>query len=446
MKSKIILGAAIIALCVSCSKSNKPPAPVPLSPVPWAKTFGGTQLDELSGVLATQDGGYIMAGTTSSNDVDVSGNKGKDDIWVVKLNAARDIIWQKTFGGSMYEQANAIALTPDGGYIVAGSSTSADGDITGGNKGLSDIWVLKLNSTGGIVWQKSFGGTFQEHANKLLVTANGDCIVLGETSSSDGDVVQDPNSEWGSWDIWLLKLDGMNGNILLNKTMGGTESDIATSIISLTSGGYYIGGSTASSDGIFSGVRNGSDCFIVKLNQNLEFQEAKTFGGNQSDYANEMIATKDGGYIAIGNSNSTDIPQNPSKLSIDAYVVKLNSNGVVVWQRILGGTRPDEGFSIVQKTNGNYIMAASTRSNFTGDVPPIKGSRNLWLVELDNSGNIVGPSKTLGGEVEDKPAKVLIDADGGYVVGGSTLSTKGDIGTLRGGKTDMFLLKVFDLQ
>ena len=128
-----------------------------------------------------------MAGYTFSNDGDVSGNHGAYDYWVVKLNSSGDILWQICLGGTNVDVAYSIQQTSDGGFIVAGYTCSNEGDVSG-NHGNSDYWVVKLNSSGTIEWQKCLGGTDGDYAYSIQQTSDGGFIVAGLTGSNDGDV------------------------------------------------------------------------------------------------------------------------------------------------------------------------------------------------------------------------------------------------------------------
>ncbi len=155
--------------------------------ISWQKCFGGSKSEEAKSIQQTSDGGYIVAGYSASTNGAVTENHGDSDYWVVKLNSTGNISWQKSFGGSYHDEARSIQQTSDGGYIVAGYSESTDGDVTG-NHGDSDYWVVKLNSTGNILWQKSLGGSDDDEANSIQQTSDGGYIVAGYSQSTDGDV------------------------------------------------------------------------------------------------------------------------------------------------------------------------------------------------------------------------------------------------------------------
>ncbi|WP_294218812.1 T9SS C-terminal target domain-containing protein [uncultured Chryseobacterium sp.] len=177
--------------------------------VEWERTLGGTVNDEANSIIRTADGGYIVAGGAASNDGDVSGNHGNRDAWVIKLSNLGIIQWQKLLGGSINDLANSIIQTADGGYAAAGFTFSNDGDVSG-NHGGGDMWVVKLNTAGTIQWQKALGGTGFDRAQSIIRTSNGGYAIVGVTDSIDGNIIG-PNN--GSSDVFLLRLDAA-GNFI----------------------------------------------------------------------------------------------------------------------------------------------------------------------------------------------------------------------------------------
>ena len=229
----------------------------------WDKTYGGSSYDEAYSIQQTSDGGYIVAGSTLSNDGDITdGNNGYYDSWIIKLDGFGNKEWDKTYGGSNWDQANSIQQTFDGGYIVAGSTQSNSGDISNGNNGDVDYWILKLDESGNKVWDKTLGGSSYDFATSIRQTSDGGYIVAGSTKSSDSDITDSNN---GKSDNWILKLDE-SGNKVWDKTLGGSDSDNANSIQQTSDGGYIVAGTTFSNDGDINDGNNGSsDFWIIKL-------------------------------------------------------------------------------------------------------------------------------------------------------------------------------------
>ena len=185
MKKTIIYGFIIALLLFSATPVQAASQDVP--EVEWQKFLGGSNFEQASNIQQTADGGYIVAGETSTTDGEFSGNHGGADAWVVKLSTSGSVEWQNCLGGSGYEDANSIQQTKDGGYIVAGYTESNDGDVSGYH-GNADMWIVALDEDGEIERQKCLGGSATEFAYSVQPTADKGYIVAGFTGSSDGDV------------------------------------------------------------------------------------------------------------------------------------------------------------------------------------------------------------------------------------------------------------------
>jgi hypothetical protein len=408
--------------------------------IQWQKSLGGTAEDRAYSIQQTTDGGFVVAGYTYSNDGDVTGNHGYD-YWVVKLDTNGNIQWQKCLGGSGLEKSNSIQQTGDGGYIVAGFTNGNDGDVTG-QHGAADYWLVKLDNSGTIQWQKCLGGTSGDFATSVQQTTDGGYIVAGYTSSNDGDVT----GYHGYYDYWLVKINS-SGNIQWQKCLGGTGLDWATSVQQTTNGGYIVGGYTDSNDGDVVGNHGIFDYWVVKLYGSGNIQWQKCLGGTNEDVANSVAQTTDGGYIVAGNtkSNDGDVTGNHDTWGNydDQWVVKLDSGGIIQWQKCLGGTFGDGAWSIQQTADGGFIVAgwaASIDGDVTGNHDITGQHRDYWIVKLNSSGNIQW-QKCLGGTAEDWLTSVAHTADGGYIVGGYTSCTDGDVTGNHGGE-DFWVVKL----
>jgi hypothetical protein len=210
-------------------------------------------------VQQTSDGGYVVTGQTNSTQGDVSGNNGAIDVWVVKLSATGTIQWQKCLGGSSNDYGTSIKQTSDGGYIVGGKTDSNNGNVTG-NNGAQNVWLVKLTSTGTITWQKCYGGTGFDGANSVQPTNDGGYIFAGEASSNTIDV----SGNHGSYDFWVVKTNSV-GVITWQKCLGGSVTDIANSVQQTSDNGYVIGGRASSSNGDITNAKGLDDFWIVKL-------------------------------------------------------------------------------------------------------------------------------------------------------------------------------------
>ncbi len=379
--SSITFITILYALILFNGVNNKSHAQAPA--IQWQKCLGGPDGDVAYSIQQTNDGGFIVAGFTYSNDGDVLGFHGYNDAWIVKLNSSGDIEWQKCLGGTDHDFAYSIQQTSDGGFIVAGLTGSNDGDVSG-NHGGRDAWVVKLNSSGEIEWQKCLGGTNYDFAYSIQQTSDGGFIVASITGSNDGDV----SGNHGGSDYWVVKLNS-SGGIEWQKCLGGTNSDggifndYIYSIQQTSDGGFIMACETMSNDGDVSGNHGSYDAWVVKLNSLGDIEWQKCLGGTNRDIANSIQQTSDGGFIVAGSTSSNDGDVSGNHGYGDAWVVKLNSSGDIEWQKCIGGTNYEFANSIQQTSDGGFIVAGETLSN-NGDVSGNHGYSDAWVVKLTN--------------------------------------------------------------
>jgi hypothetical protein len=401
--------------------------------IEWQKSLGGTSYDYAYSINQTTDGGYIVAGYSSSNNGYVTGNHGNADYLVVKLSSAGAVEWQKSLGGTSFESASFVNQTTDGGYIVAGYSGSNNGDVTG-NHGVQDFWIVKLSSIGTIQWQKSLGGTQGDYGSSIVQTTDGGYIVAGYTGSNNGDVTENH----GGTDYWIVKLSS-TGVIQWQKSLGGIGRDYAYSIVQTTDGGYIVAGYTESNDGDVSGNHGDNDYWVVKLSSTGAIQWQKSLGGTSEDKAYSIIQTTDEGYIIAGHTVSNDGDVSGNRGSTDYWVVKLSSAGAIQWQKSLGATAYDAARSINQTIDGGYIVAGYSFSN-AGDVSGNHGNADYWIAKLSPTGALQW-QKSLGGTSTDIPYSINQTTDGGYIVAGYSSLNNGDI-TGNNGVQDFWIVKL----
>jgi uncharacterized delta-60 repeat protein len=343
----------------------------PMSAISFAKTYGGTGSEVAYSVQQTSDGGYILAGYKYSFGA------GGDDFFLIKTDANGNIIWAKTYGGTDYDYAYSVQQTSDGGYIVAGFTRSF-------GAGYNDIFLIKTDANGNIIWAKTYGGIYTDSATSVQQTSDGGYIVTGSTYSFGA----------GGYDIFLIKTDA-NGNIIWAKTYGGTNDDRASSVQQTSDGGYIVAGYTRSFGA------GGDDFFLIKTDANGNIQWAKTYGGTNYDVAYSVHQTSDGGYIVAGRTGSW---------AYNIFLVKTDANGNIQWAKIYGGTFNDVAYSVHQTSDGGYIVAGTTWSFGAGAV-------DIFLIKTDANGNIIW-AKTYGEIDWDKAYSVHQTSDGGYIVAG----------------------------
>lgn len=362
----------------------------------WTRTFGGTDSDLAASVWQTSDGGYVLAGFTRSSGA------GEHDVFLVKTNALGTSEWQQTFGGAHDDLAYAVQQTTDGGYIVAGVTSSF-------GVGMEDVYLVKTDAAGAEVWTRTFGGEQADGALAVRQTLDGGYIVAGTTASlSNG-----PN------DIYLIRLDGDGGPVWGKALDVQGDSDCAYAVQQTLDGGFIVAGMAERvPDGPEPGL---SDMGLIKTDASGNVEWKKMFGGDDWDIARAVEQTSDGGYIVAGVTKSFGAGE------VDGYVVRTDGAGTELWSRTYGGAANDWFFSAQETSDGGIILAGATR-----ELPDV-GITDLYLVRTDADG-VIQWWRSHGGSDNDVAYSVRQTTDGGYILGGSTRS-------YGAGEYDMYLVK-----
>ncbi len=346
--------------------------------VQWQKTLGGTAWDFGKKAIQTLDGCYAVAGITHSNDGDISGYKDNGDFWIGKLNSEGRLLWQKTIGGSDEEFLTDMICTNDGGFVLAGYTLSNDGDVAV-NYGSTDCWIVKLDSSGDIQWEKTIGGSDMDYCFSVVQTSDKGYAIAAATASTDGDFRHIKSK--GGTDFLMLKLSP-EGEIQWKKNYGGSKNDIAYSITQTKDDGFAIAGETYSDDHEDSS-RNTSDnpdLWLIKLDRTGNLQWEKVLGGTSWEYFGSLVQTNDLGFLICGVTASNDGDILVNQGDSDGWVVKLDYIGNIEWQQTIGGsaaeTNPFIGF---QTKENDYLIAGNSKST-DGDL--IGGSSNGDVVML----------------------------------------------------------------
>ena len=385
----------------------------------WEQSLGGTSADVAKCIQQTSDGDYIVAGYSNSFNGDVVGNHGLYDCWIAGLDESGDLSWQNSLGGSNTDKAEFIKQTYDKGYIIAGNTQSNDGDVSG-HHGDYDFWAVKLDSTGTMDWQKCLGGSEWDYAYACEQTIDSGYVMTGNTFSNDGDV----SGNHGSYDYWVVKMNA-DGDIEWQNCLGGGSSDEAYSIQQTSDDGFIVAGYSMSDDGDVSGNNGMADYWIVKLDAEGELQWQKCLGGTSYDEAASVRQTSDEGYIVTGFSSSEDGDVSDNYGYNDYWVVKLNNSGEITWQQNYGGSDDDYGRCIRQTTDGGYVMTGRSRSN-DGNVTGNHGNYDYWVVKLNSSGSLSWQD-SFGGSAHDWGHSVRQTSGEDYIVAGESQSADGDI-------------------
>ncbi len=352
----------------------------------------GTSQEEYGGFSLVQapDGGFVSVGGRLIPTF-------ADEALAFKVNPLGQLVWQKTYGPlqDSDEDVYSVDRTDDGGYVMAGMYGAF------GPSFYADALVMKVSSSGGLVWAKTFGGTSDDAAEWVIRTADGGYAVVGFGMGA------------ASADVFLVKLNSAGG-LSWGKKFGGSDWDYPTQVIRTSDGGYAIAGYTSS-----AGAGN-NDFLVLKTNSSGGLVWGRTFGGTSLDQASSIVETPDNGYILVGGSGSyTAGPY-------DFLVIKINSSGNLVWARAIGGTGYDWPYSVIPAIGGGYVIAGSTTSFGAG------GSDCL-VVKIDENGALLW-AFTFGSNGSDAARQVIQTSDGGYALTGSTYG-------LGAGGSDVLIIK-----
>ena len=449
----LIILSVFTLLVYSCKSdddnTSTPDIPGFAGELVWVNTFGGSNEDDAIDMVQANDGGYIVLGFTNSNDGDVTGKTTIDqDYWLLKLTQDGEKIWDKTYGGTGDDKATGISKTNDGGYIISGFTSSVDGDVTE-NAGFHDYWIVKVNSTGDIQWEKSFGFIGQDQAYHVIQTLDGGYFATGfldvglsegqGNDFNDDDQSNNRESLHSLGDYWGIKMDA-NGNKIWRRYFGGTHVDQSKDVLQTDDGGFLLAGISESSDFDISNAKGANDFWVIKVSPDGEKVWEKSYGGSETDRAFSLVKATDGNYIITGESRSIDADVSNPKGGGDIWVVKFNAtNGAIIWEKSYGGTDFDTSRGITNLENGTYAIAGSARSSDI-DVSNNYGANDVWFLLIDENGNLEF-EKNIGGSNIDFANKTKGTAENEIIVVGSSLSNDGDILINKGNK-DLLIFKM----
>jgi predicted secreted protein len=344
-------------------------------------------------MFQTVDGGIIVSGRTSSVGA------GNYDAWLVKVDASGNLQWNKTWGGPQDDRVQDMVITSDGGYALCCLANSF-------GAGIADFWLIKTDSNGNVHWNKTYGGTGSETPYYITQTSDGGYAMTGNTNSSGA----------GNTDVWLVKTN-TSGDMEWNKTYGGTAADNGLNIIKTSDEGFAIVCTTASFGA------GGQDVWLIKTDGAGTMQWNKTYGGSGNDQGMAIVQTADGGYTMAAITSSSGAGAN------DAWLIKTDSSGNTQWNRTYGGPGADNPYHMLQTPDGGYITSGLTTSSGAG-------GQDAWLVKWDAAGNVLW-SRTYGGTNTDQVWSLALTSDGGFIVAAMTQS----LGFGATGAADMLLIK-----
>lgn len=393
--------------------------------------LGGSGNDEASDVKILDDGSVAISGHTDSSFGTIVSSHGQEDFLIVKLDSDLNLQWWKTFGGSKRDIAEAIALTADGGYLLAGLTESADGDVTN-NNGIGDFWVIRLSTEGELIWERTLGGSGQDHAYDVLEKPSGNILVAGYTRSADGDV---SGYDWGE-DFWIVELD-CEGNMVSQWVVGAYRSeDCAQRLYLGEDGSVYAVGYFAYRDCGISCNYVDNQMSILKISAAGEVEWFDQFGGQWFEDGFDIVAESDGGAIAIGSQDAGVSLFSNGLGGKDFWVTSVDDKGNELWSKNYGGSFTDVARCIVLTDDGNLIVAGQTTSNDI-DVEENSGMNDAWIIKLDSLGGIID-TLSFGGSRDDVVNSAYLEGNRIIFAGYSMSYQEGDADK---GEKDLWLFE-----
>ncbi|MDK2914937.1 MAG: hypothetical protein PWQ79_1852 [Thermococcaceae archaeon] len=316
-------------------------------PALWARSYGGSSYDRANAAVVAPNGDVIVAGFTWSFGA------GFLDAWVLRLDENGNVKWSKTYGGSGFDVAFAVAIAPNGDIIVAGETDSF-------GAGGGDVWVLRLDENGNIKWQKTYGGSDEDYAFAVSTAPNGDIILAGMSDSFGT----------GNGDFWVLRIDS-EGNVKWSKTYGGSDFEVPYTVATVPNGDIVVAGFTWS----FGAGR--FDGWLLRLDENGNIKWQKTYGGSDGDSFGSVAIDSNGDIIVGGWTESLGTGNG------DAWVLRLDENGNVKWQKTYGGSSYDGASAVVINKNTGDVVVAGYTEGFGA------GGSDVWVLRLDSEGNVI---------------------------------------------------------
>jgi len=404
------------------------------------KTFGGSDDDEANDIINTSDGGFMVIGSSKSNDGLIQNKMDlESDIILMKFDSDKSIEWVKNYGGSRDDRGQSVVEVSGIGYALLGYSMSNDGDASR-NEGFHDNWVILIDSTGNIIWEKSYGFSGHDHAYNIIKTKDGNLFFNGflDVTASRGlgsTEKVEKSIKHGVGEFWCHKID-LDGNILWRKYFGGTNNDRSYDSIETADGDFIIVGSSESSDNDISSPKGSYDIWVIKLSSNGDFLWERSYGGSKYETANSIIQSSDKKIHILGSTLSDDKDISFQMGSSDFYLLTIDSDGNLLSEQTFGGSNFDMGKKIEIDNKDNLWLTGYSRS-LDFDLSFNKGKNDAVLVQLSKN-RILKKVLAIGAEGEDIANSLIHFNENEIIVAGYS-DSRGDYFVENKGGKDIFL-------
>ena len=407
--------------------------------IQFTKTFGGSLNDVAKAITKTADNGYAIVGYTQSNNGDITNKITEDFDVILKKYSASDVLeFTKIFGRSKDDRANSVIQTIDGGYAILGYSSNTSEKLK--NNGGKDFWVVKTNAKGNVIWEKTFGFSGNEEGMAIIQTNDHGFLLVGsiDISASKGQGnAKTTSKKHAGGEYWAIKISN-RGDFKWSNFFGGSFTDTPFDVVETQHNSFIIVGQSDSTDVDVSDNLGTYDFWVIHISAKGNLIWEKSFGGSQIDEAYGISKTSDNNFIILGNTRSTDQNISNNNGGADIWLIKIDINGNLIWEKSIGGSGFDVGRSIHKTANNGFLISGSSKS--TNEKFTNKGTNDAWLLKVDNNGNLQW-QKTIGGSKIDFLYDAIQINENSYVAVGETTSSDHDIITNKG-FSDLLIVKI----
>lgn len=398
--------------------------------------------EDMNEIIALENGNFLSVGFTSSTTGIIENNFGQTDFWLMEFNTNHEIIWNKTFGSPGSEEAFGI-VKGDNSFYIVGNTDTAFTDISGlptqvnNFYGGIDIWLIEIDQQGNLLQETTLGGSDDDQAKDILRLENGNLLILGESKSNDFNLTENK----GSWDVWLVELDN-DFNIIRQKNFGGTKSDGGVSMQLNENGDLILACYATSDDGDIENNIGSRDVWLLELDENWDINWQSNWGGTNAEGPNDFIILDNGDLALCAETGSNQL--NNFHGLFDFAIAVFDATGNLKWDNCYGGSNADSPFQIIENSYGNLMVLGYTFST-NGDVNLFYAASDVWLMEADVSNGALLNRQTLGGNKFEEGSSIIETSQGQYLILSNTDSTDGDLGkNPKDGNHDLWITSLQD--
>lgn len=405
-----VIKAAVFSVLLCFTQKAKAEAPPYYD---WQKSMGGTSMDEAAAVITLPNGHYLLGGTSNSTNGNFS-TYGSDDFIITETDANGNILWQNHFGGTNIDKLTSLKRNAAGEIFACGYTASNNTQVTG-QHGLTDIWLIKTDASGNLIWQRTFGGSANDVANAMILTSDGGLLIGGSSESSNGNTT----NNHGSNDFWIVKTDGA-GNLQWQKSLGGSGYDFCYTVCELSNTNFIVAGTSNSNNGDIISAKGGNDLAVFCLNSTGNILWQNNYGGSNHESAFDVLMNPAGNLLFCGYTQSNDGDVSGNHGGGDAWLIEIGTTGNIVRNKCYGGTNGESFYRMSTATDGNILVCGSSLSS-NGDLSVNYGGEDAMVIKVDQTGTIRWAA-SYGGNATDRYSYIHATADGGFIAGGFSFS------------------------